>query len=138
MKAKFSVLALVLLTFLGGYTVGMAAVEPYQVTINGQPSKIKLGHDKDSLILPLALPIGTDAEEWNISLLRNENAHRLDVKMTSVKKKLRGEADCYFCNSTGNCTQDYPAGSGVNYSGVSEYICNGTGLCTHCGGTGKL
>jgi len=138
MKAKFSLIVLVLLTFLGGYTAGSAAVEPYQVTINGQPSKIKVGHDKDSLIVPLALPISDQAEDWNISLLRDEKAHRLDVKMTSLKRKLRGETDCYFCSASGNCTQDYPAGSGVNYSGVSEYICNGTGKCTHCSGTGKL
>ena len=132
-------LVLVLLTFLGGYSVGSAAVEPYQVTINGQPSKIKVGHDKDSLILPLSLPVGNVAEDWNISLLRDDKAHRLDVKMSSVKKKLRGEADCYYCTSSGNCTHDYPSpGSGLNYSGVSEYICNGTGLCTHCSGTGKI
>jgi len=113
MKAKISLIFLVLLTFLGGYKVGTAAVEPYQVTINGQPSKIKVGHDKDSLIVPLALPISNEAIDWNISLLRDEKAHRLDVKMTSVKKKLRGETDCYFCSASG-------------------------GLCTHCSGTGKL
>jgi hypothetical protein len=90
MKAKLSLLVLVLLTFVGGYSIGSASVEPYQVTINGNPSKLKVGHDKDSLIVPLALPVTSDQEDWNISLLRDEKTHKLDVKMTSIKRKLRG------------------------------------------------
>lgn len=138
MKAKLSLLVLVLLTFVGGYSIGSASVEPYQVTINGNPSKLKVGHDKDSLIVPLALPVTSDQEDWNISLLRDEKTHKLDVKMTSIKRKLRGDTDCYYCTASGNCTQDYPAGSGVNYAGACEYICSGTGKCVHCGGTGKI
>ncbi|MBS2038720.1 hypothetical protein JST97_27310 [bacterium] len=131
-------LVLILLTFVGGFSIGSASVEPYQVTINGNPSKVRVGHDKDSLILPLALPVSNDQEDWTISLTRDEKAHKLDVKMTSLKKKLRGDTDCYYCTGSGNCTQDYPVGSGVNYAGATEYICSGTGKCVHCSGTGKL
>lgn len=138
MKAKISLFVLILLTFVGGYSIGQASVEPYQVTINGNPSKVRVGHDKDSLIVPLAIPVSNDQEEWTIAVARDEKAHKVDVKMTSLKRKLRGDTDCYYCASSGNCTQDYPAGSGVNYAGATEYICSGTGKCVHCGGTGKL
>ena len=129
---------LVLLALVGGYTLGSAAVEPYQVTINGNPSKIKVGHDKDSLILPLALPVANDQEEWTIAVQRDSKNHKVEVKMTSVKRKLRGETDCYYCSATGDCAQDTPAGSGLNSTGASEYYCNGTGKCTHCGGSKKI
>jgi hypothetical protein len=126
------------LALVGGFALGQAAMEPYQVSINGNPSKIKVGHDRDALILPLALPVSSDTEEWTIAVQRDQKAHKLDVKMTSVKRKLRGETDCYYCSANGKCAQDNPPGSGLNSSGASEYYCNGTGKCTHCGGSGKL
>jgi len=132
------VFLLVLLALLGGYTLGSAAVEPYQVTINGNPSKIKVSHDKDSLILPLALPVANDQEEWTILVQRDATNHKVEVKMTSVKRKLRGEIDCYYCSASGKCTQDSPVGSGLNSSGASEYYCNGTGKCAHCRGSKKI
>ena len=129
---------LILLALVGGFALGQAAMEPYQVSINGSPSKIKVGRDKDSLILPLSLPVSSDMEEWTIAVQRDEKAHKLEVKMTSIKRKVRGETDCYYCSASGKCAQDSPAGSGLNASGESEYYCNGTGKCTHCGGSKKL
>ena len=129
---------LILLALVAGFALGQAAVEPYQVSINGNPSKIKVGHDKDSLILPLALPVSQDQEEWTVAVQRDDKAHRVEVKMTSIKRKVRGDNDCYYCAANGKCAQDSPAGSGLNASGASEYYCNGTGKCTHCGGSGKL
>ncbi len=129
---------LILLALVGGFALGQAAVEPYQVSINGNVSKIKVGHDKDSLILPLSLPVSTDKEEWTIAVQRDDKEHKLEVKMSSIKRKVRGDTDCYYCSASGNCMQDSPAGSGLNASGASEYYCNGTGKCTHCGGSKKL
>jgi hypothetical protein len=129
---------LILLALVAGFALGQAAVEPYQVTINGHPSKIKVGHDKESLILPLALPVENDKEEWTIAVLRDDKTHKVDVKMSSVKRKLRGGTACYYCSATGKCAQDTPAGSGLSTSGGLEYFCNGTGVCTHCGGTKQL
>lgn len=129
---------LILLALVGGFALGQAAVDPYQVAINGNASKVKVGHDKDSLILPLSLPVSTDKEEWTILVLRDDKDHKLDVKMTSIKRKVRGDTDCYYCSATGNCAQDSPAGSGLNATGASEYYCNGTGKCAHCGGSKKL
>lgn len=129
---------LILLALMAGFALGQAAVEPYSVTVNGNASKIKVGRDQDSLILPLALPVTTDREEWTVVVLRDEKDHKLDVKMTSIKRKVRGDTDCYYCSATGQCAQDSPAGSGLNAAGASEYYCNGTGKCTHCGGTKKI
>ncbi|MFN8611086.1 MAG: hypothetical protein U0931_26320 [Vulcanimicrobiota bacterium] len=134
MKSKL----LIVLALMGGFALGQAAVEPYQVNINGNSSKIKVGHDKDSLILPLSLPVAEAKEEWTIAVERDDKAHKLDVKITSIKRKLRGETDCYYCAANGKCAQDSPPGSGVTAAGTSEYYCNGTGKCTHCGGSGKL
>ncbi len=127
-----------LLLLLLAYTLGLASQPAYQVVINDAPSKVQLLQDKDSLSLPLVFPVPEQVEEWTVSLSRDEKSRQVAVKMNRVKRKLRGEVDCYWCNATGLCAQDYPAGSGNNYSGVCESNCNGTGKCSHCGGTGKL
>lgn len=137
MKAKLRLSLIFMLTFVGAFRLGQASID-YQVMINDQPSKIKVLQDKDSVLVPLTLPASKEPEEWSVSLLRNDKTRRIDVKMASVKRKLRGEVDCYWCNASGECAQDYPAGSGVNFAGASESNCNGTGKCYHCGGTGKL
>ena len=138
MKVNVRFLLIVLLTFWGAFSLGQASVEPYQVVINGKPSKLKVLHDKDSLLVPLTLPASEDPQEWTVSLLQDRKSHRIDVKMNVIKKKLRGDVQCYWCNGSGQCAQDYPAGSGLDYSGGCESNCNGTGDCYHCAGTGKL
>lgn len=129
---------LILLTFVAGFHLGQAAVEPYQVTINGSPSKIQVQRDKDHLLVPLTLSVGQEAEDYTVSLQRDDQNHKVDVKLTANKVKLRGTTDCYYCAGNGQCANDYPAGSGRNYSGITEGSCNGTGRCYHCTGTGKL
>jgi hypothetical protein len=138
MKANLRLIFVALLTFLGAFSLGQASVEPYQVVINGHPSRVKVIHEKTALLIPLTLAANQEPEEWTVSLRRDDKAHQVLVTMTSSKRKLRGETDCYWCSSSGLCALDYPAGSGVNFAGASEGNCNGTGICYHCGGTGKL
>lgn len=46
---------------------------------------------------------------------------------------------CYYCNGSGKCQQDYPrAGTGKDWKGEDEYRCSGSGKCDHCGGTGWI
>jgi DnaJ-class molecular chaperone len=135
---KFRVFFLILLTFVGGFGLGLAAVEPYQVFINGNLSKVQVQQDKDTLLVPLTLPLAEESAEWTVTLQRNDKTHKVDVKMSTAKAKLRGLQDCYYCAGNGLCANDYPAGSGQNYSGITEGSCNGTGRCYHCSGTGKL
>ena len=138
MSTKIRLLLLLVLTFVGGFGLGLAAVEPYQVIINGNPSKVQVQHDKDTVLVPLTLPVTGESAEWTISLLRDDKSHKVDVKMSAASVKLRGLQDCYYCGGNGLCANDYPAGAGRNYSGVTEGSCNGTGRCYHCTGTGKL
>lgn len=58
-----------------------------------QPFLNQVGHDKDSLILPLALPISEDTEERTVAVQRDDKAHRVEVKMTSIRRKVRGDND---------------------------------------------
>lgn len=136
-KAKLAWVSLILLTFVGGFSIGSASAIPYQVFLNGTPAKIKPIRDKDSLIVPLSLPVSSDQEEWNISFRRDTKAHTLKIETKAVRRKLRGDNDCYYCTATGKCSQDSPVGSGLNYAGTTEYICSGTGKCIHCGGSGQ-
>lgn len=139
MRNKLRLFFLVLLTFVGGLSLGLAASPTYEVIINGFPSKTKLLQDKDSLLVPLTIPVSDEAQDWTVTLVRDDKARRVVVKMAAVKKKnLRGDTDCYWCNASGECAQDYPAGSGLTFAGTSDGNCNGTGKCYHCGGTGKL
>ena len=138
MQSKFRLFLLITLIFVCGYGLGLASQEAYQVSVNGNPSQIEVQRDKDTLLVPLTVPLDGDAAEWSVSLVRDDKAHKVEVKMTQPKVKLRGMTDCYYCNGEGQCLNDYPAGSGRTCSGVSEGMCNGTGRCYHCSGTGKL
>ena len=90
------------------------------------------------LLVPLTLPISAVDEEFTVTMHRDDAAHKLDVKIASPKVKLRGSIDCYYCSGNGLCPNDYPPGSGRNYSNITDGSCNGTGRCYHCGGVGKL
>ena len=49
-----------------------------------------------------------------------------------------GETEaCFKCGGSGNCQQDWPAGSGLRSNGQKCSSCNGTGECPQCGGTGR-
>lgn len=129
---------LIALVFVGGFSLGMAAVEPYSLVINGLPSKTRVVQDKENVLVPLTLPVGEEPQDWTVSLARDDKTRQVTVKLAVVKKKLRGETDCYWCGTSGDCAQDYPAGSGLTFAGTPDGNCNGTGKCYHCGGTGKL
>lgn len=129
---------LLILTFFGGISFGLAAVEPYRVTVNGHESKVQVQQDKDVLLVPITVPVSADAEEWTVTFKRDDRSRKLDVKMNSTKSRLRSGMECYYCSGQGLCANDYPAGSGQNYSGLTESSCNGTGRCYHCTGTGRL
>ncbi len=139
MHKKLRIGLLTLATFLGGYGLGQASVQSYQAVINGFPSTVEVLHDKDTLLVPLTLPASSQPQEWTVSLLRDDQAHKVNVTMVKAKQvKLRGLTDCYYCTGNGMCPNDYPAGSGRTGSGYSESLCSGTGRCYHCSGTGKL
>lgn len=127
-----------LLSALAVFTLGAASGPAYQLFINGKESKTAVVQTKDGVLVPLTLPANAETETWTVSLSRDEVNHKVDVKLTQVKPKVRGEADCYWCSASGKCAQDYPAGSGVDYRGDSEGNCNGTGTCPHCNGTKKI
>ena len=47
--------------------------------------------------------------------------------------------DCYYCRTTGKCSQDVPEwGGGKDYMGQSCNACRGTGKCSHCDGDGVI
>jgi len=139
MNTKIRQAFFVLLTFVGGFGLGLAAVEPYQVTINGQPSSLQVQQEKETLLVPLTIPVTEQSAVWTVSFQRNDQAHTVNITMSTPKKEpLRGYPDCYYCAGNGLCANDYPVGSGRNYSGITENTCNGTGRCYHCSGTGKL
>jgi len=120
------------------FSLGRASAPTFQVMVNGAPSKIQVIQDKDNLMVPLTLPALDEPQQWNVSLVRDDKNRRIDVTLQAVKRKLRGGTDCYWCKATGECAQDYPSGSGLNFAGVADSNCNGTGKCNHCEGTGKL
>lgn len=138
MNTKIRTLLLLALTFFCGLSLGLAAVEPYRVVINGNPSKIQTQQDKDIVLVPLTVPVSGENEEWVVTFKRDDKARTVDVKMAATKLKLRGDQECYYCSGKGLCPNDYPAGSGQNYSGITENSCNGTGRCYHCSGTGRF
>lgn len=121
-----------------GLGLGLAANDTYQVLINGNPSKIQVEQDKETLLVPITLPATAENEEFTVGLHRDDKAHKVEVKISSPKVKLRGAVDCYYCSGNGLCLNDYPPGSGRNYSNLTDGSCNGTGRCYHCSGTGKL
>lgn len=133
----FLVVLLIFATGLG-LGLGLAANDTYQVMVNGNPSKIQVERDQEALLVPLTLPISAADEEFTVTMHRDDAAHKLDVKIASPKVKLRGSVDCYYCGGNGLCANDYPPGSGRNYSNISDGSCNGTGRCYHCSGVGKL
>ncbi len=121
-----------------GIGIGQANDPSYSVLINEQPSRVQVLREGDSLALPLSFPIEAQDQSFEVSIHRDQQAGRIETKIKQIRRKTRGEQNCYWCEATGKCVQDYPAGSGLNYSGASEYFCNGTGLCHHCSGTGKI
>lgn len=125
----------ILLPFLMGLGMGHATSPAYTLWINGNPSKTALIQEKEEILVPLNLAA---PGEWNVAIVKDESSRQVQVTVKAIKRKLRGADDCYYCKATGDCPQDSPAGSGLNYSGVSDYFCNGTGKCYHCSGTGKL
>ncbi len=140
MRNKLRLLAILLLIFCSGLGLGLgiAASEPYQVFVNGNPSKIQVEQDKETLLVPITLPAASENEEFTVGLHRDDKAHKVEVKISSPKVKLRGAVDCYYCSGNGMCANDYPPGCGRNYSNLTDGSCNGTGRCYHCSGTGKL
>lgn len=129
---------IVLLIFLAGLGMGFAANETYQVFVNGHPSKLQVQQDKETLLVPITLPAAGENDQFTVTLHRDDAAKKVDVKIESPKLKLRGATDCYYCSGNGMCANDYPPGSGRNYSNLTDGGCNGTGRCYHCSGTGKL
>lgn len=122
-----------------GLGLGLAASDTYQVFVNGHPSKIQVEHDKETLLVPVTLPAAGDNDQYTVTLHRDDQAHKVEVKIENPNKvKLRGAADCYYCSGNGMCANDYPPGCGRNYSNQTDGGCNGTGRCYHCSGTGKL
>ena len=140
MSPKFRLFAIVLLIFCTGLGLGLglAATETYQVFVNGNVSKIAVEQDQDILLVPITLPASAENEEYTVGLHRDDKAHKVEVKISSPRVKLRGMADCYYCSGNGLCANDYPPGCGRNYSNVTDGNCNGTGRCYRCSGTGKL
>ncbi|MBN9419183.1 MAG: hypothetical protein J0I12_27255 [Candidatus Eremiobacteraeota bacterium] len=129
---------IVLLIFVAGLGIGFAASDAYQVSVNGHPSKIQVEKDKETLLVPITLPAAGENDQFTVTLHRDDTAKKVDVKIESPKLKLRGATDCYYCTGNGMCANDYPPGSGRNYSNLTDGGCNGTGRCYHCSGTGKL
>lgn len=129
-----------LLIFITGLGLGLAlaATDSYQVFVNGHPSKIQVERDKETLLVPVTLPASGQDDQFTVSLHRDDEGRKLEVKIESPKLKLRGASDCYYCGGNGMCANDYPPGSGRNYSNLTDGGCNGTGRCYHCSGTGKL
>jgi len=140
MNTRLRLFLVVLLIFVTGLGLGLglAATDTYQVMVNGNPSKIQVERDQEALLVPITLPVSAADEEFTVTMHRDDAAHKLDVKIASPKVKLRGAVDCYYCSGNGLCPNDYPAGSGRNYSNITDGSCNGTGRCYHCGGVGKL
>lgn len=123
--------------FLLGFGLGTAAQEKYKLYINGNLSKAEVITQENAVLVPLTLAVDEEVAEWTVSLVRDEASKKVDVKMTAHRRKSRGEKDCGYCGGNGKCAQDYPAGSGTNYQGTSEYYCNGTGKCYKCDGKGN-
>jgi hypothetical protein len=129
---------IVLVLLIVAFGSGIAAERKYQLFINGAPSKVQVLHGKEGVLVPLTLPANEVEADYTVSLVRDDEAGKVEVKLAPVKKKLRGDNDCGYCSGTGKCGQDYPAGSGLNYQGAAEYYCNGNGRCYHCSGTGRF
>lgn len=126
-----------LILFILGFGLGMAAQEKYTLYINGNVSKAEVIRQDNAVLVPLTLPVDEGVTEWTVTLARDEAAKKVDVKLTAHRRKHRGEKDCTYCGGNGKCAQDYPAGSGSNYQGATEYYCNGTGKCYKCDGKGN-
>lgn len=109
----------------------------YTLVINGHASRASVIHEQDQVLVPLTLPAELENQEWTVSVQRNDESRRVEVSLHPIKKRTRSGDPCYYCSGTGDCAQDSPAGSGLNYSGKAEYFCNGTGRCYHCGGRGR-
>lgn len=140
MLSKLRLFAILLVVFCTGLGLGLgiAASDSYEVFVNGNPSKIQVEKDKETLLVPITLPAAAENEEFTVALHRDDKARKMEVKISSPKVKLRGSVDCYYCSGNGMCANDYPPGCGRNYSNLTDGGCNGTGRCYHCSGTGKL
>lgn len=83
--------------------------------------------------------------EWaaNLDQFTPCEHHQLESPRTAAFQLLdhltRIPTQCYYCNGSGKCQQDYPrAGTGKDWKGEDEYRCSGSGKCDHCGGSGWI
>jgi len=128
-------LALLFALFLAGFGLGRAE-NAYRLFINDKASTVPVLVRADQVTVPIHFPATEENTEWTVSLRRDASAGRVDVKMTQLKRKVRGEVSCWACKATGKCYYDYPEGSGLDLQKGAEYQCNGTGVCQTCGGRG--
>lgn len=133
---KFKI-ALLLGLFLAGFGLGRAE-GAYRLFINDKESTVPLVVRSEQVLVPLHLPANEEASEWTVSIRRDPQSHRVDVKLSPLQRKVRGETNCWACQASGKCWYDYPPGSGLDLQKSPEYQCNGTGLCMTCGGRGKV
>jgi hypothetical protein len=109
----------------------------WPVYLNGVKTSLKATVQKDGTVLaPMVFPVGEHQQDYDLSIHTDAVAHKVFVQRTPRGPKLRGDEKCYHCSGTGKCQNDYPAGSGIIYSGQACSVCSGTGKCWYCEGTG--
>jgi len=118
---------LMLVASLSLLYIGAKADEGYQLWINGTHSKFSPSRWRPGG-RSVNFPVDSEETQWTVTVRRDDSTHRVEVKMSPVRRKTRGDTPCHICLTTGKCQHDWPAGSGIT---PLEHRCLllGTGKC---------